>query len=256
MSLEFLEAFNFINKETLIHKIDPRTKLILVLVYTVLIFLFQPIMFQLIFLFSILPFVVLSNLSRNLVKSIKGMSFLFFFILIINTLFISFSVALEISLRFVNLIIVFSIIFQTTPPDDITQALTKMHISYNIAFSLSLAFRFIPTIAKEVTTITQAQKSRGLQIRKGGVIQQLQNLFPLLIPLILNSIQRAYFVAESLESRSFGATGIEKTYLYPIKLKRVDYLLIILMIMMLVLGIILKINVNFLPQWLLFRFGF
>ena len=157
------------------------------------------------------------------------------------------------TLRLVNIIIAFSIFFQTTHPDDLTQAIAKMGVSYPIAFSFSLAFRFIPTLANEVETITKAQKSRGLVLQKGGLFQQIRSLFPLLIPLITNSIKRAFYVAESLEARSFGIQK-NRTQLHPVRLRFADWAIFVFLLVLLAAGIVAKIYQPQLEVFAIFTF--
>lgn len=256
LSSQLLKAFSFIDSDNIIRRIDPRTKIVFMLSYLVLIIMLQQLMLQVIIFVSILPFITAGKLFKNIIKTMKNMVFLFIFIIILNTIFLSFNLGVQMAFRFFNIMIVFSIVFQTTDPDDLTQALTKMGISYNIAFSLSLAFRFIPTIAQELEIIMDAQKSRGYDFEKGGIIKQIKNLFPLLIPIVSNSIQRAYYVAESLESRSFGAKGYKRSYIYPIKMKKIDWFLCIWFVLLFIFGIYAQINIGQLPSWLLWAFNF
>ena len=102
-----------------------------------------------------------------------------FFILIINTLSGSLNNSLITIIRLMVLMMIFSIYFQTTLPEDITQSLILLHVPYSTAFSLSLSFRFVPTMAQETEIVMNAQKSRGHRIEEGGMIQQVKNLFPL-----------------------------------------------------------------------------
>jgi len=91
-----------------------------------------------------------------------------------------------------------------------------------------------------------AQKSRGHRIQEGGMIQQIRNLFPLLIPLLMNSIRRAYHVAEALETRAFGVKKVPNFY-YPLRFKFIDILFIVLNIIILGLGIYIQINLDLMP---------
>lgn len=253
MSIELLSAFQFLERKDFIHRLDPRTKIIMVLIYLVLLIIFKEIVIQLIIMFTLIPLILAGHMTRTIIKSLRGMTFLFFFIIFFNTLFVNLNLGVQMSLRLINILISFSLLFQTTSPDDLSQALTKMGIPYRISFALSLAFRFVPTLAQETETITEAQKSRGLEIQKGGMFQQLRNLFPLLVPLISNSIQRAYYIAESLEARSFGVNIKKRTNLFPIKLKTADFLILFWCIILLILGIYLFLNLSAFPFWLQFR---
>ncbi|MHA1870228.1 MAG: energy-coupling factor transporter transmembrane component T family protein, partial [Promethearchaeota archaeon] len=144
MSFRIMAAFDFMDLKSFMHKLDPRVKFIMLISYTSIIFSFYHILFQIIILISLIPFIVNSHIGKNLMVSFKNMLFLFVFIIIINSALVSFDLGLEMSLRLINIMIVFSLFFQTTNPDDLTQALTKMFVPYHIAFTISLAFRFVP----------------------------------------------------------------------------------------------------------------
>lgn len=207
---------------------------------------------QIIIFSALLPFVVIGKLTKTVMNSLKSMSSLFIIILLINTAIGSLNFGIIMMLRLANMLITFSILFQTTTPDDLTQAVTKFGISYQMAFSLSLAFRFVPTIARETEIIRDAQISRGYDVRKKGLLSQVRNLFPILIPLIISSIKRAYYVAESLEARSFGATNVKRVDLYPLKFQYRDLLLLIWLCIVLSLGIYMKLNMVILPDFFSF----
>jgi energy-coupling factor transport system permease protein len=125
-----------------------------------------------------------------------------------------------------------------------------MKLPYEFAFSFSLAFRFVPTIANEAQNILDAQQSRGYEMQKKGLISQIKNLFPLLIPLIINSIKRAFYVAEALESRAFGSRK-ERTYYYSIKYSLKDYIFTIYLLIFLAFVIFVRVQINLMPEFLM-----
>jgi energy-coupling factor transport system permease protein len=239
--MELLSAFDFIDRDDFVHRLDPRVKLVLVIVYITLFIMFQQYIVQFVLLGTLVIWIITARLGKKILKSLRGMSFIIFFIIFFNMIFISLNYGVLMTLRLVNIIIAFSIFFQTTHPEDLTQAIAKLGVSYPVAFSFSLAFRFIPTLANEVETITKAQKSRGLTLQRGGILPQIRNLFPLLIPLITNSIKRAYYVAESLEARSFGIIK-NRTNLYTVKFRLSDWIVFIGLLLLLSGGILLKIQ--------------
>ena len=250
MSLEFLNAFKFMKKESFLHNLDPRTKLVLALIYTIGALLYNQIM-PLFFIFlSLLPIVVFGKILKEWVKSIRGLSFLVIFIIILNTLFISLSFAIAMVLRICIMVSAFSIFFLTVDPNDLALSLISMKIPYEFAFSFSLAFRFVPTIAIEAQNIIDAQQSRGYEMQKKGIISQIKNLFPLLIPLIICSIKRAFNVAEALESRAFGSNK-ERSYYYTIKFSKKDWIFTIYLILVLTTLILIRIQFNSMPAWFL-----
>ena len=146
----------------------------------------------------------------------------------------------------------FSIFFLTVDPNDLALSLISMKVPYEFAFAFSLAFRFVPTIALEAQNIIDAQQSRGYEIQKKGIINQIKNLFPLLIPLIICSIKRAFYVAEALESRAFGSKK-ERSYYYSIKYTFRDWVFTIYLLLYLTIFIIIKVQFSIMPEFLMWR---
>ena len=252
MSLEFLNAFRFMKKKSFLHNLDPRAKLVLALTYTINALLFNQIIPLLIIFLSLIPLVMIGRILKQWIKSIRGLSFLALFIIILNTLFISLSFAVAMILRIYIMVSAFSIFFLTVDPNDLALSLISMKIPYEFAFSFSLAFRFVPTIATEAQNIIDAQQSRGYEMQKKGFVNQIKNLFPLLIPLIICSIRRAFNVAEALESRAFGSTK-ERSYYYTIKYTLKDWIFTFYLLMFLILWIFIRIQFNLMPDWFLWR---
>ncbi len=250
MSLEFLNAFKFMKKDTFLHRLDPRSKLMFTIVYTIIALLFTQIVPLLLIFLSLIPLILSGKLFKQWIKSIRGLSFLILFIIILNTLFLSLSFAIAMIIRILIMISSFSIFFLTVDPNDLALSLISMRIPYEFAFSFSLAFRFVPTIAIEAQNILDAQQSRGYEMQKKGLIKQIKNLFPLLIPLIICSIRRAFNVAEALESRAFGSTK-ERSYYYTIKFALKDWIFSIYLIFILSFLIIVRINIGLMPEFLM-----
>jgi len=251
-----ISQLNIDNNSNFVYKLDPRTKFLFTFVYTVLLMIMKELLIQIFILISLIPILIAGKLVKSILKSIYAMSFIFFFIILLNTLVISFNFALIICIRFLNIIIVFSILFRTTNPDDLTQALAKMGIPFSLSFGISLAFRFVPTLAKEVEFILESQKSRGYDIKVKGLISQIKNIFPIIIPLIFNAYQRAYYVAESLETRSFGVKNIKRTYLYPIKMKNWDYFMVVIYLLIFISGLLIHFQILESPTWLYYQIPF
>jgi energy-coupling factor transport system permease protein len=144
----------------------------------------------------------------------------------------------------------FSLFFLTVDPNELALSLITMKFPYEFAFSFSLAFRFVPTIAMEAQNIIDAQQSRGYEMQEKGLINQIKNLFPLLIPLIICSIRRAFNVAEALESRAFGSKK-ERSYYYTIKYSLKDWIFTIYLLLLLIFFIVLKVQLINMPAFFL-----
>lgn len=256
MSLEFLNAFKFLKKQSFLHKLDPRTKLLLAIIYTINALLFTEIIPLFLVFLTLIPLILIGKLFKQWIKSIRGLSFLYLIIIILNTLFIEeegFSFAISMVIRISIMISAFSIFFLTVDPNDLALSFISMKIPYEFAFSFSLAFRFVPTIAMEAQNIIDAQQSRGFEMQKKGIISQIRNLFPLLVPLIISSIKRAFNVAEALESRAFGSKK-KRSFYYTIKYSLKDWVVTFFLVSFLILLIYIRIQFNFMPEWFAWSF--
>jgi energy-coupling factor transport system permease protein len=247
------EAFRFKQKDTFMHRLDPRTTFFMAVSFSIIGMLFLQIIPLLLVLLSMLPFILLARSTRQWIKSLQGLAYLAGFILIINSFFISFSFAVSTALRLIALMTAFSLFFLTVHPDDFALALIKMRIPYEFAFAFSMAVRYVPTIATETETIRDAQMSRGLELERGNVFQKVRNYVPILIPIIVSSIRRALQVAESLESRAFGSTAT-RTSLHDLKLRKRDYTMMVLTILALAFALYVAFIVqiqfpHLLPDW-------
>ncbi|MCL2134785.1 MAG: energy-coupling factor transporter transmembrane protein EcfT [Candidatus Bathyarchaeota archaeon] len=219
-----------------IHNLDPRIKFVYVIAVFISALLFSQIL-PLIILFLIqLPFVFLARVQKQWFRSLRGAAFLAGFIFAINIFtnfffnnwsLTAFDVenALGMTMRFVVLIVSFSVFFLTTSPDHLGLALEQSHMPYEFAFAFTTAVRFVPVLAEEAQTIMDAQKARGLELEKGNILKRIRNYIPILIPLIVSAIRRSLELAEAMESRAWGAVK-KRTNLYLLKLHKGDYVLI------------------------------
>lgn len=251
--MSILKAFNFRKKDTVVHRLDPRTKLYLAIVLFVLSFVFsEVIVLSLILLFVIFVLSMARSLGQWL-ATIRGLSFLLIFIFIVNCLinYPGFAVATTIVIRLLDIMGCFSIFFLTVHPDDLAQALIRLHVSFDFAFTISMATRYVPTLAVEAQTISDAQMARGLELQKGNMLRRIRNYIPIIIPLIISSIRRALSIAESLESRAFGSTK-KRTYLKMLKMAKKDYFVFVVATLATFYLIHLKFFVG-LPSWVLWQ---
>ena len=220
--------------KSFIHRLDARTKLILVLALLVIIFLCQNFFsLALIFVFSL--FCVL--LSRIPLKTMmKGLKAIVFVVILTAILQIFYnesgdilwqwraikittggvSMAIFIAVRIVCLIFISSLLTYTTSPTLLTDGIERLlkplrifHLEpHTLAMMMTIALRFIPTLIEEVDHIMSAQKARGADMETGNVIKRAKALIPILIPLFVNSFRRAYDLAYAMECRcSRGGDG-------------------------------------------------
>jgi energy-coupling factor transport system permease protein len=263
--MSVFEGFKFRKVSSLVHDLDPRVKFFFVLVLFVMALLFTNI-FALFVLFMVpLPFVFVAKVNRQWLRSLRGALLLAIFIFATNFIFgflyptsfpqitppvdsgYEYLVLLErsisMTLRFVVLIASFSVFFLTTSPDHLGLALQQSHVPYEFCFAFTTAIRFVPVLADEAQTIMDAQKARGLELEKGNLLKRVRNYIPILIPLIVNAIRRSLELAEAMESRAWGANK-KRTNLYSLKLKRSDYLLVLISVLMLAVAVYIWLNVS------------
>ncbi len=234
--MSVFDGLRFRKVHSPIHNLDPRIKFIYVIsVFVVAILFSQIIPLVLLFLLQV-PFVLLARVQRQWLRSLRGAAFLAILIFAINigTNFftsgykitaLDVEYAASLTLRFVVLVESFSVFFLTTSPDHLGLALEESRVPYEFAFAFTTAVRFVPVLAEEAQTIMDAQKARGLELEKGGLLKRIRNYVPVLIPLIVSAIRRSLELAEAMESRAWGATK-KRTNLYALKLHLGDYILL------------------------------
>lgn len=263
--MSVFEGFKFRKVSSVIHDLDPRIKFFFVSILFVMAILFTKLLALMILFFIPLPFVFLAKVNRQWLRSLRGAALLATFIFAANFLvgyfypssfpeitppvdsLLDYLILLErsasMTLRFVVLIASFSVFFLTTSPDHLGLALQESHIPYEFCFAFTTAVRFVPVLADEAQTIMDAQKARGLELERGNLLKRVRNYIPILIPLIVNAIRRSLELAESMESRAWGANA-KRTNLYALKLKKADYLLVIISLLMLIVAVYIWLNVS------------
>jgi energy-coupling factor transport system permease protein len=236
-----------------IHNLDPRMKFVYVCAMFVAAIIFGELIPLLVLFLLPIPFVVLAGVQKEWLRSLRGAAFLAGFIFIINvatSFFYSGNVltaadvenAAAMTLRFVVLVESFSVFFLTTSPDHLGLALEQSRVPYEFAFAFTTAVRFVPVLAEEAQTIMDAQKARGLELEKGGILKRIRNYVPVLIPLIVSAIRRSLELAEAMESRAWGATK-KRTNLYALRLRWGDFVLLAFTVGVLVVAVYVRLYV-------------
>ncbi|MDQ2691758.1 MAG: energy-coupling factor transporter transmembrane protein EcfT [Chloroflexota bacterium] len=141
----------------------------------------------------------------------------------------------------------------TTDPNVFGTAFRRMGISDKVAFTMDLAFRFIPTFAHDLTVTMDAQRARGYEMDKlkGGVAARIQRLAPLIIPVVMQSTVTGEEVIDAMDLRAFGTRP--RTWLKELHYAPRDYFMIGLGVGIFVLCCILKwgfgVGGYFVPDW-------
>lgn len=217
---------------SILHRIDPRMKLVLTLCFIVMVFLPQNwwgLLAVGLFLVLVLG---LSRLPIRLMwRSTKPVLFLVLFTSILNILYVhdgtplwpdgfittgGLQSAAFIAIRIICLILGSSLLTYTTTPTALTDAIERLLSPlkvirvnpHELAMMMTIALRFIPTLMEETDKIMSAQKARGADMESGGLLKRVKALIPILIPLFVSSFRRAYDLAMAMECRCYqGGTG-------------------------------------------------
>ena len=233
-----------------IHMLDPRIKFFYVCAIFVVAIIFWELLPLIVLFLAQIPFVLLARVQKEWIRSLRGAAFLASIIFATNLIFRfiyagyvltaqDLEYASAMTFRFVVLVESFSIFFLTTSPDHLGLALEQSHIPYEFCFAFTTAVRFVPVLAEEAQTIMDAQKARGLELEKGNFLTRIRNYIPILIPLIISAIRRSLELAEAMESRAWGAIK-KRTNLYVLKIRRADYLLILISILILAISVYIR----------------
>jgi len=222
MSLAFLRAYRFSRRDTPIHRLDPRTKLLMSVAFTLLgITTLDPVEISVLLLLQL----VVLWLSRSFsvwLRSLKALAFFFALILLAQVLTTgNLLQSAYFALRFAVVASATSWFFFTTSPEDMGRALEQVGVSADVALSFTLSMRFIPVIAEEFQSVFDAQRSRGLDVSKGGLRDRMSSLLPVLIPLFVGVIRRTYEIADALELRGYGALK-DRTRWKVLRFKKAD----------------------------------
>ena len=247
-----MNLFLYLDRESPVHRLDPRTKLFLMLgsfAAAVLFFAPAPLLLLLgvLLLYGALAG-ALGNLRRiwALLLSIALISVVSWSVFMRGTTPLFWRVSQE-GLAFglgaaikIDAMIVSGLIFlSTTKTEEITLGLISLRVPFGAAFAFSLAIRMVPTVIGTAVVVTEAQRSRGLDFGSGGPIRRMRSYIPLLVPIFLHTLRNTDQLAKALESRGFGARR-ERTSLLEIGFHRRDVIAMAFAVLTLGLFIVIR----------------
>jgi energy-coupling factor transport system permease protein len=236
----------YIEKDTFIHRLDPRTKLLWLVCVFIWSMTFNHPLWTLMILFIVLVFGFASKtlgrfkyfwyglLSLFLMCSLmwpffkRGYTVLMYFGPL-PLYYESVWFGLAVGIRLVAMVLAGIITFATTRVEDLLAALVKLRFPYSMAFGVSTIFRFIPTMMGDGTLIIAAQEARGVNLRGGSIWEKAKNSVPIMAPLLVTTLRRTGELAMAVEARAFRAKP-ERTDLYEPRLEAKDVAVMIVSI--------------------------
>ncbi|MBM7606465.1 energy-coupling factor transport system permease protein [Metabacillus crassostreae] len=251
----------YVPGQSLIHRMDARAKLLLIFAFVFIVFFANNLFTYLILGIFTITIVALTKLPiRFLVKGLKPVLWIILFTFVLHLFvtkegellfqlgFISIyeeglKQGIFISLRFLYLILMTTILTLTTTPIEITDGmesllgpLKKIGLPvHELALMMSISLRFIPTLMEETDKILKAQMARGVDFTSGPIKDRFKAVVPLLVPLFISAFKRAEELATAMEARGYKG-GEGRTKLRQLQWTGLDT---IMMIMLVALGIVL-----------------
>ena len=235
--LDKLLLGRYLQGDSFIHRLDPRTKFLATFLFIIIVFLANNWLTY----FILAIFTMLALLASKIPMSffwngVKPLLWVILFTVVLQMVFTtggevyvewyfikitSYGVinAIFIFLRFMFIIFISTLMTLTTPPlqiadamESIIKPLGKIGVPvHEIALMLSIALRFVPTLMDEAQKIMNAQRARGVDFGEGNLFEQMKAIIPILIPLFVSSFNRAEDLATAMEARGYqGGTGRSK----------------------------------------------
>ena len=249
MALKDITLGQYFPGNTILHRLDPRTKLLCTIAYIVALFLAKHLVSYLLLMAVLAGLILVSKVGAKAVfRGMRPILFIIVFTAVLNLFYTpgqgeplaSFWVfniytegiwaAVFMILRIAMLITCTFLLTYTTSPilltdglEDLMNPLKKLRVPvHELAMMMSIALRFIPTLIEETDKIMSAQRARGADFESGGLVRRAKALVPLLVPLFLSAFRRADELAVAMECRCYHG-GEGRTRLRQLKYRPADY---------------------------------
>lgn len=256
----------YIPIDSLMHRLDPRAKLIGLFLMIAAVFIPKSWWVFLVIALLLALALLLAKIGiKMIVQSFKPMIMMMIFLLVINSLTIktgdvmftigTFAVykdaifnTLFVITRLLLMISITTLLTATTNPLDLTlgiewllKPLEVIHFpAHEVAMMVSIALRFIPTIIEETMRIMNAQKSRGVDFENGKLAEKISAILSLIVPLFSVAFERAYELADAMEARGY-VPGEKRTRYHVLHFRFMDYLFIFICMAILAFSILSRI---------------
>jgi energy-coupling factor transport system permease protein len=260
----------YVEGDSFFHRMDGAVKLIILLVWTVVTFLFLDLR---VFIVLLTAGIIMLFVARIPIKKMKLLFWMLTIFALLNSVFImlitprygmtltgtdtplipigyntinkeTLFYVLTLSLKYLTLLPITLLFIFTTHPGRFAASLNKLGIPYKGAYAVSIAFRYIPDLTQEFKQILNAMQMRGMGIAKGdgSLSQRMRNLSLVVVPLLQSSLAHIDSVSDAMDLRGFGTKPKRTWYMGNIATFS-DKLVVILCVLFLAGGILLKIKV-------------
>ena len=251
--------------DSVLHRLDPRTKLVGTLLFIISVFLFRTIPGYIVATVFLGAMIFLSKIPPKFIfKGLKAVLVILLFTMFFNIIFTPGEVIWEfwvirvtkeglilagrMAIRLIYLVIGSSLMTLTTTPNQLTDGLERLlrplnriHVPvHEISMMMSIALRFIPILLEETDKIMKAQIARGADFETGNIIQKAKSMIPLLVPLFISAFRRANDLALAMEARCYHG-GEHRTQMKPLRYHGADRIAYIVLLVFFAAAIAFRI---------------
>ena len=237
----------FFPGDSLLHRLDPRTKIVLLFFFLAAIFVFDsPLAYAALTAFTAALIAVSRVPFLLMLKALKPLSWIiaftfvihlvstpgdaFFHVWLFDLTWQGAAKGFFIALRLALLILLSALLTYTTSPLALTDALETLMQpakrvgvpAHEIAMMMTIALRFVPTLIEEADKIMKAQQARGADFTEGSVIERVKGFVPVLVPLFISAFRRADDLALAMEARCYRG-GVGRTQMKSLRISSIDY---------------------------------
>ena len=231
-----------------VHRLDPRTKILLTFTYIIALFLVDSIWGYIGVVLALAGAITMSKVPlKYMLRGLKSIVFILLFTVVLNIFFTpgehtiikwafinitweGIFFAIEMGTRLILLIVGSSLLTLTTSPIQLTDGIesllmpfTKFHVpAHEIAMMMSISLRFIPILLEETDKIMKAQTARGADFETGNIMQRAKAMIPIMVPLFISAFRRAEDLAMAMEARCYQG-GKGRTRMNTLQYTNKDY---------------------------------
>ncbi len=239
----------YYSANSVVHRMDARMKIVLTFALIISIFLCKSIPSLALIVLITVALILVSHVPLKMVlKSVKPIAVIVIFTGLLNLFYVrggtplldwhfihitskGIFTAVFMAIRIICLVIISSLLTYTTTPTMLTDAIERLLSPlkifkvpvHTLAMMMTLALRFIPTLVDEIDRITNAQKARGADLESGGIVEKIKALIPIIVPLFVSAIRRAYELADAMDCRCY-VGGEGRTRMKKMKLGARDFI--------------------------------
>ncbi len=255
-----MNIFLYLDQDTPIHRLDPRTKLTAAILFFGICLCFNHPLYLAFISAGVLLLAIRAKAWPNFWRVRYILLLLISFSVILWPFFVhgptkwwawgpfqisreSLLYGLAMGLRLSTFVGIGLIFLSTTRNEELTNGLIRMGIPYPLAFALSTALRLVPTFVGAGATIIQAQVSRGLDLESGSIFKRMGKFIPQAVPLFIYAIHHTNTLAMALESKGFDPRA-KRTFYYEPKMQPIDFAVLGFFILLLFVLLYLRLGMG------------